>query len=127
MDFVFMQIQKIIIEGESNFFEGAGYGALAGASLGALIGLAGGDDPPGWFSMTKEEKALYFSCFLAPIGAIIGSIVGAGNSTDKVAINLPHGYDFSMLNMHLGTSLNSLLNQLSRYPEAEPEYLKAIK
>jgi len=121
------EIQKIIIEGESNFWEGAGYGAIAGAALGAMIGSASGDDPPGLFSMTKEEKTLTGVTCLTPIGAIIGGIAGSSNSIDEVAINLPPGYDFSLLNMNLGTSLNSLLKQLSRYPEKEPKYLKAIK
>ncbi len=118
------EIQKITVEGESKFWEGAGYGALIGAAVGVGLGIAGGE---GGYLKTIEAKALVGAILLSPLGAITGGIVGAVNSTDEVIIHLPAEYDFSSLDTFLGSSLNSLLNQLSRYPDEEPEYLRVIK
>jgi len=89
------EIQKITVEGESKFWASAGYGALIGAAVGAVGGFASGDDESGFFRFTAEDKALGLSCCFSTIGAIIGGIVGAGNSTDEVIIHLPPEYDFS--------------------------------
>lgn len=121
------EIQKITVEGESEFWKGAGYGALIGAVVGAGWGFASGDDKGGYMNLTAEGKALVGAILLSSLGAITGGIVGAVNSTDEVIIHLPAEYDFSSLDTFLGSSLNSLLNQLSRYPGEEPEYLRAIK
>ncbi|MCH7962869.1 MAG: hypothetical protein IH852_02925 [Bacteroidetes bacterium] len=121
------EIQKITVEGKSEFWESAGYGALIGAAVGVSVGFASGDDESGYLKLTAGTKALLWSMCLSPIGAITGGIVGAGNSTADVIIHVPPEYDFSSLDTSLGSSLNSLLNQLSRYTEKEPEYLRAIK
>jgi hypothetical protein len=48
-------------------------GTALGAGVGALIGLASGDDDPSEFLALKaEEKALIFAVPLALVGALIG-------------------------------------------------------
>jgi hypothetical protein len=51
---------------------GAGVGALAGI----LIGVASGNDDPGFMSFTAEEKAMVAGVGLGILGAGIGTIVG---------------------------------------------------
>ncbi len=58
--------------------EGLGIGLLTGALTGAVLGLADGDDPPGWFSMTAEQKAGLGAIGLGGLGGLIGPVVGAG-------------------------------------------------
>jgi hypothetical protein len=57
--------------------EGLGLGAM-----GLLLGFASGDDPPGWFSFTAEEKAAGLGLFLGGIGISIGGSLGALKSVD---------------------------------------------
>ena len=57
--------------------KGAGIGAGAGLALGLITGFADGDDEPGWFSSTAEQKALGGSILLTPVGAAIGAVVGS--------------------------------------------------
>ena len=109
------EIQKIKVEGESEFWVGAGYGALIGVAVGIGLGLALGDDDCRHCiaNPTAEDKAIIFSFLLFFIGAVVGGIVGNANSTDDVVFqNIPQGYDF------LG------IKQLARYPDKEPEFLK---
>ncbi len=54
----------------------AGIGLLAGAFSGAFIGLASGDDPPGFFSFTAVEKAALGAFVLGGLGGVIGLIAG---------------------------------------------------
>lgn len=58
--------------------QGLGIGFLVGALAGAVAGYAGGDDPPGWFSMTAAQKAGIGGVALGGLGALIGPFVGAG-------------------------------------------------
>jgi hypothetical protein len=53
------------------------YGALIGVGVGAVAGLALGNDPSGWLAYTAEEKALEGSIIALPVGALIGAIIGA--------------------------------------------------
>lgn len=55
---------------------GAGIGLLIGGGAGAVVGFASGDDPPGWFSMTAQEKALLLGIGLGGLGAVVGGLVG---------------------------------------------------
>ena len=57
-----------------------GIGAGAGLAAGAIVGYASGDDEPGFFSMTAEEKAIGSGILLFPVGAGIGAIVGTGRT-----------------------------------------------
>jgi hypothetical protein len=76
-------LKVITIVKKSKVWIGGGYGFLGGASLGAVIGIALGDDPPGWFSYTAAEKAFMFGAALGLIGIIIGGIFGAASGTDE--------------------------------------------
>ncbi len=67
----------------SNFLPGLGWGFLAGAVIGGVAGGASGDDPPGWFSMTAEEKAVGGAIVFGTMGALVGGIVGALTHRDR--------------------------------------------
>jgi hypothetical protein len=56
---------------------GALIGAVSGATAGVIIGFADGDDEPGWFTMTAEEKAMAAGVGLALTGTFIGIIIGS--------------------------------------------------
>jgi len=80
-----------------------GTGFLAGAGFGGLLGLASGDDESGFMSFSAGQKALMGGVVFGVAGAIIGTAVGVGQSTDE------------RIKMH---SLNNLryLNKHSRFP-----------
>ncbi len=59
---------------------GMGIGAGAGLAAGAIVGFSSGDDEPGFFSMTAEDKAIASGILLLPVGAGIGALVGTGRS-----------------------------------------------
>ncbi|GEM_PF-5299391 len=56
--------------------------ALIGGAAGVLIGLASGDDPPGWFSMTAEEKALLLGGSLFSATVYFGGSMQIIHATD---------------------------------------------
>ena len=74
-------ITAIKIRRKGKVGKGALYGAAGGAVVGFTIGILSGDDDPGWFSSTKEEKAGIGALFLTPIGAVIGGLVGTKRIT----------------------------------------------
>lgn len=76
-------IKRITIVKKSKFLKGIGSGFLGGAGLGALLGLASGDDPPGCFSMTAGQKALILGIFFGLIGIILGGLQGGAAGIDK--------------------------------------------
>lgn len=80
--------------------KGAGIGFLSGAAVGAGMGFAQGDDEPGWFSLTKEDKAVGIGVALGLLGTGVGAIAGTG--TKKIPI-------YGDLETYL-TQLNSLIN-----------------
>lgn len=51
-------------------------GMIGGAIFGGILGFATGDDEPGFFSFTKEEKAVMGAIFFGALGAIVGLIAG---------------------------------------------------
>ena len=55
--------------------------AVAGAA-GALIGFASGDDPPGWFSLTAEQKAFLLGVSFSSITFGTGSFIQAIRARD---------------------------------------------
>jgi hypothetical protein len=63
--------------------QGLGIGALSGAALGGLAGLADGDDPEGFLSFSKEAKAGLGAGAGVIVGGVIGLLAGAasGSST----------------------------------------------
>ncbi len=66
---------------------------LAVGTAGALLGLMQGDDPPGWFSMTAEEKALLFGLGLAVSTFEIAGVIEIGRATDLEVPLAAHSID----------------------------------
>ncbi len=103
------KIKELTIEG--NDYTWIGYvGAAAGAGIGVLVGLGtevGGD-------IISPVVGIGFLGL--QFGVLVGSIVGYILSTDDVILQeIPPSYNFS------------LLKPLARYPDEEPEYLRAIE
>jgi hypothetical protein len=111
------EIQVLIIEGSNNLWSGMGIGALAGAAFGAVFAtimmVSHQDDfdpgPASSYYMVMVPAGLI-------VGAIFGTIRGAKTSVEVIVLrDIPSGYDLT------------ILKPLARYPDKEPEYLKAIK
>jgi len=67
---------------------GALIGAGTGIALGALIGLAAGDDPEDvWIGFSAGEKALGAGVLLGSIGALIGLAVSPGERWENVPLD----------------------------------------
>jgi len=79
------KIQEIRIRRTGSIGKGVWIGALSGAALGTIIGLASGDDEPGWFSFSKEEKATFGAMGFATLGAGFGAL--GGTAKKKIIIN----------------------------------------
>lgn len=75
-------INTIKIRRKGNVSRGALFGAAGGAVVGFSVGILSGDDEPGFFSSTKEEKGGIGALLLAPIGSGIGALIG----TKKIRI-----------------------------------------
>ena len=80
----------------------AGFGSVMGLVVGGMAGFISGDDPPGLFSMTAEEKALGAGIPLAILGGITGAAFGSKR------IKIPINGNFSTFN-----SAKSKLNDYS--------------
>jgi hypothetical protein len=88
-----LQIREISVKKSGRgAWEGFGIGLVIGATTGALIGSARGDDPgpgePGHdiFSATVEEKAEGYGVFGGLLGGLIGLPVGASTGKDKFVL-----------------------------------------
>jgi hypothetical protein len=79
----FDEMKSIRIVKKSGFLKGIGLGLLTGGATGVLLGFAGGDDDPGWFSMTAGEKAALGGLALGIIGTGIGGLCGAVSGIDE--------------------------------------------
>jgi len=109
----YQEIDKIILEGKSNFLPGLGYGVLGGAALGAILGFASGDDPPNQFlSFSASDKAVILGVLFAGVGLVIGGIIGAATPESDLEIEPSNP----------GNILN--LKQFAKYPKEEPEFLR---
>ena len=65
--------------------KGAGIGLLAGAGLGIISGYASGDDPQGFLSSSKEDKAVFLGVSLGLLGSGLGAVIGT--TREKIVIN----------------------------------------
>ena len=73
-----LQINTIALKKKNAGLKGTLIGLGVGTVLGAVIGLASGDDPPEeWFALTAGEKALGLGLIGGGAGALIGGIAGA--------------------------------------------------
>ncbi len=64
--------------------KGAGIGFLSGVAVGAIIGLADGDE----FLFPKEAKAGIAGAFIGVIGTGVGAIVGTGKKKIPIDGNI---------------------------------------
>ena len=101
-------IQYVVVKGESKVGPALGTGILIGAGAGLLMGAFSGDDEKGFVSFTAGQKALALGAVLGTVGAVIGLIAGATESTsDQTFVPLPDG-DLSVL------------RPFTRYPHTDP-------
>jgi hypothetical protein len=109
------EIQVLTIKGSNNLWSGMGIGALAGAAFGAVFATIMVISNP-----EESDQAFLAYLMMVPAGFIIGTLFGtargAKTSVEEIVLSdIPPGYDFS------------IMKQLARYRDKEPEYLKAIK
>lgn len=81
----YQNIDILKIRRKGKVGKGAWIGALSGVGAGIILGLIDGDDEPGWFSYTKEEKALALGIYLGVVGTGIGALIAT--KKEKIAIN----------------------------------------
>ena len=74
------KVKTISLRRKGSVGKGVWIGALSGAVVGAIAGYASGDDEPGWFSSTAEEKAAGGAIFLSFPGAGIGALIGSART-----------------------------------------------
>ena len=111
------ELRVIRVVRKSKFFQGLGCGLLTGGTGGALLGFLSGDDPPGWFSMTAGQKALFGGLAFGILGAPIGGIWGAIKGIDE-SIVLEGRLDEEMI------LILKKMNSKSRFPIESPSSLK---
>lgn len=99
------------------FWQGTGIGLVIGGALGAILGLADGDDPPGFFSQTAGEKAAMLGIGFGLIGAAIGGIRALIVGTDRwQSVPLPEiakrrTSESRLRNRHVRPPLSVVLHQ----------------
>jgi hypothetical protein len=76
-------IKTIKIRKKGNMTEGLIFGALAGGLAGFFLGYSGGDEPPGFISITAEGKGAALGLVGASLGGLIGLAIGS------VSIKIP--------------------------------------
>ena len=113
-------IKKITIVKKGRFFKGLGLGLIIGGGSGAVLGLASGDDKPGFLSMTAGEKAAAGGLGLGILGALAGGILGAIKGIDEsVVLEGRTPKDMSRI--------LKKLNSKSRSPQAAPQNYQEIE
>ncbi len=91
-------VKRVVVLPKSAVLESMGVGALVGGGVGAVIGLASGDDPSGsWFRMSAGEKALIAGAALGAGGIVVGLVVGIVRSQGERVVDALPGGDLSAL------------------------------
>ena len=68
---------------------GGAIGLLVGAGVGAVIGLASGDDPRGtFFGLTALEKARIGAVVFGVVGAVIGYVIASSGKHDRLLVSV---------------------------------------
>ena len=68
---------------------GGAIGLLVGAGVGAVIGLASGDEPPGTFwGITASGKAAIGAVIFGGVGAIIGYAIASSGKHDRLVVSV---------------------------------------
>lgn len=94
-------LSTVFIEGKSKIGSGILTGALGGLVIGAIIGLASGDDTRGWIRFTAGQKAFMAGISLAGLGAILGLVTGAVSSSSDENIVITDDYDLAALKKYI--------------------------
>lgn len=110
------EIRKITIVKKSGFFKGIGYGLVIGGASGALLGFASGDDDPGWFSFTADEKAAMGAMGFGILGAVTGGVIGLIKGMDDSVVLEGKTPEERKL-------ILKKLNSRSRFPQQIPQSL----
>jgi hypothetical protein len=79
-------IKVITIVKKSKMLQGSGIGLFVGGTAGAILGFADGDDEPGCFTFTAEQKALVLGIFLGFTGLCFGGIAGLKSGKDETIL-----------------------------------------
>ncbi len=77
------KVSSVRVARKSSAIPAGGAGFLAGAAFGGLMGLASGNDDPGFLSFTAGQKALILGVGLGAVGGLIGLVGGAFAGTDR--------------------------------------------
>ncbi len=67
---------------------GGAIGLLVGAGVGAVIGLASGDDTPCWIACTASEKAAIGAVMFGAVGAVIGYAIASSGKHDRLLVSV---------------------------------------
>ncbi len=67
---------------------GGAIGLLVGAGVGAVIGLASGDDTPCWIACTASEKATIGAVMFGAVGAVIGYAITSTGQHNRLLMNV---------------------------------------
>ena len=67
---------------------GGAIGLLVGAGVGAVIGLASGDDTPCWIACTASEKAAIGAVMFGAVGAVIGYAIASSGQHDRLLVGV---------------------------------------
>jgi len=113
-------IQKITIVKKGGFFKGLGLGLAIGGGSGAVLGLASGNDEPGFFSMTAGEKMAVGGLGLGVLGALAGGILGVIKGVDESVVLEGRAHE----------EMERVLKKLSsksRFPQALPQIYQEIE
>ncbi len=86
LNFRIKNIKKISVRRKNRIGRGAAFGTLPGLILSG-IAYASGDDPPGSWGLSAEEKAL-MTLPLAAFGAGLGALIGASKSIFLIKGNM---------------------------------------
>lgn len=105
------EIQKLTIEGSNWIWEGIGIGATVG-----IMPYILGHSTKTYASQEDSEESAQLYSLLFGLTVAAGWGIGYALSTEEYVLqNVPADYNFS------------ILRNLSRYPNEEPEYLQAIE
>jgi hypothetical protein len=113
------KIAVVTIEGSSYVLLGMGLGVVAGALVGGAIAASQAEEPRDFaeamFLPMANTMGLAWGAMIGGLGGILlGGIIGgaASDSERNITQNSPGGM--------------ALLSQFARYPDGEPEFLRAV-
>ncbi len=76
-------VQSLAHHRPRHFWSGAGYGTLAGVTMGAAIGAASYHESEGWNFVSRPVVAVGTGIFGGAVGFLVGGIIGAATGGDQ--------------------------------------------